>query len=127
MRREAVIDHFHVSDDHIKIDGRLRNWAAWCHGREGTGVSPMFRLYRPSEEDRDDQASAPVSFTPIDPLDATKVQKAMHKLPEAQRSSLKWSYITQGNPLRAARDHGVSIAGLGALVRSARQMLRNIL
>jgi DNA-directed RNA polymerase specialized sigma24 family protein len=120
MKREDQVDFFAVEPKHYKMDARLRNWAAWAHSPQWGRVQPMFRLYRPDEHW---EGLAP--STPIDTLDATKIQKAMAHLPEKQRSALGWNYIKRNNPKRAAQGLGVNLQGLADLVRTGRVMLIN--
>lgn len=125
MKRE-VVDFFLVEDKHQAIDARLRNWARWSHNRGGATVSPMFRLYRaPADANSEDRTDVVRQYVPIDPLDASEIQKGVSALPDPQRHALNWNYVKPSNPRRAASMLGVSLEGLALLVRSGRVMLIN--
>lgn len=119
MKRDAIDFHL-VEERHLTIHTRLINWSRWCRPRYSGQVQPMFRLYRPEVKWGEERGS-----TPIDSMDAQKVQKGVSKLPEPQRMALNWSYVTPSNPRRQAQRLGVSMEGLQLLVRSGRVMLIN--
>lgn len=120
MKRENVVDFFAVDPKHIKMHERLVNWSKWAHSPQWGRVQPMFRLYRP-----DDHWEGQEPSTPVDTIDATKIQKAMAHMPEKHRSALGWNYIKRNNPKRQAQALGVNLQGLADLVRDGRQMLMN--
>lgn len=119
MRRDAV-DFSAVSPEHADIDRRLANWARWSNNRGGGTASPMFRLYRSTE-----QWAQETTGSPIDAIDAQKVQKAVSQLPTKHRLALSWCYIRKNNPRKAAESLGESLEGLMLLVANSRQMLIN--
>lgn len=122
MKRDAIDFHV-VEPTHLAIHERLVNWARWSYSRGGSSTSPMFRLYRPAdEEDRDDLTR---TAQPVDTLDAAKIQKGVTALPEPQMHALNWNYLRPSNPRRMAQKLGTSLDGLAELVRSGRQMLIN--
>lgn len=121
MLMKARVDFSYVAPEHYAIDGRLVNWARWCHNRTGGTVSPTFRLYRSTEVHREETGGA----SPINAIDAQAVQKAITQLPTKHRLALSWAYIKRNNPQRAANDLGQTLQGLADLVRDARQMLCN--
>lgn len=114
------VDFFAVQPAHVKIHERLCNWARWCHSPQWGRVQPMFRLYRP-----DEHWEGATPSTPVDTLDAAKIQKLMPGLPEKHRAAIGWSYIKRTNPKRAAQQLGVNLYGLAELVKDGRQMLIN--
>lgn len=116
--REAVDFHL-VKPEHAEIDKRLLNWSRWANGRPHSIVQPMFQMYRPDNWDRE------LSGIPVDRLDAQRMQKGVAALPAAQRSALTWHYVAPCSPKRMAQSLGESLAGLAALVGSARTMLIN--
>lgn len=120
MRRDAI-DFHEVSQAHEAIHARLQNWARWCNGRAGSNVSPMFRGYR----NREAGDAPPMSFMPVDKLDAAKIAKAVIALPEKHRAAVNWSYVKPVAPMRAARSLAVSLEDLARLVVDGRQMLLN--
>lgn len=120
-RVRQAVDFNHVEERHREIDRRLVNWARWCIGRTGSGTTPMFDSYRSTEVWNEESGSG----SPIDMLDATRIQKAVCALPTSHRLALSWSYIKRTSPRRAAQDLGESLEGLAKLVRDGRQMLIN--
>ena len=118
-RERGPVDFNAVEPHQVAIDARLTNWARWSSGRGGRDCSPMFRLYRPDNYER------PVTATPIDSLDAQRIQKAVAGLPTPHRLALSWCYIHRTNARKAAQLLGESLPGLARLIRDARQMLIN--
>lgn len=121
LARYEPVDFSYVAPQHESIDARLVNWGRWSSNRTGSKSSPTFRLYRSTE-----QWGAPEAQQPIDALDAAKVQKSMCRLPTNHRLALSWAYIKRGNPAKAARTIGVSMADLAQLVCNGRSMLINM-
>jgi len=115
----AAVDFNSVEQHQTAIDARLVNWARWSSARGGSDCSPMFRLYRPDNYEREAHAN------PIDHLDAAKVQKAVAALPSPHRLALSWCYIHRTNARKAAQLLGESLQGLARLIRDGRQMLIN--
>lgn len=119
MKRDAV-DFTAVPTHQREIDARLANWARWSSNRGGNSASPMFRLYRASE-----QWGHEATATVVDGLDAQKIQKAVGQLPTPHRLALSWCYIKRNNPRKAAASLGETMDGLARLIGDARQMLIN--
>lgn len=120
------VDFDSVLPEHKEIDRRLSNWARWCRGSHrqwGSGISPMFRLYRSSDARRD--AYGELTDVGVDRLDAVQVHKAVTALPEKHRLAAHWFYLHPHNPKGAAATLGVSMHGLAELIRDGRQMLIN--
>lgn len=120
MKRDAYIDFHWVKDSHEKIHAELENWARWCFNRGGNSASPMFRNVKPSQTWHAVEISVPVNT-----LSAVKIEKAVGHLPEKHQTAIRWSYVHQGPPMKAARTLAVSLSGLSELVQDGRQMLKN--
>lgn len=119
MRRDDFVDFFHVEAHQTAMHKRLENWAQWCYSRGGPSASPMFRLYRPDNFERE------TTSMPVDHQDAAKIAKGVAMLPQPHREALQWNYITGGSPTKARRRLGVTADGLMTLIRDGRQMLMN--
>ena len=120
MLMKTSVDFNEVAEAHKTIDARLVNWARWSHNHQGSSASPTFRLYRSPETWAHDTTS-----TPVDGIDAQKVQKGVGQLPTKHRLALSWCYIKRNNPAKAAASIGESLQGLRDVIASARQMLVN--
>lgn len=120
MQGANYVDFGYVEPKHAAIDGWLINWARWSINREGSGVSPMFRLYRATDAN---QAYGLLAASPIDALAAADAQKAVAALPSMNRQAIAWHYIKKNNPRKAAVTLGCTLDGLALLVRNGRQML----
>jgi DNA-directed RNA polymerase specialized sigma24 family protein len=114
----ATVDFHAVPETQSAIHARLLNWAAWCRGRGGPSVSPMFRQYRST-----DIWAAPVGGMPVDSLDAGRIARAVVALPEDRRAATNWYYVRPVSPRRACQAIGVSVEALALLVIEARKML----
>ena len=114
-----AVDFNAVRPEHHDIDKRLGNWGRWSLGRGGSDCSPMFRLYRPDNYEREP------SGNPLDPIDAQRVQKGVTALPTPHRLALSWCYISRNNPRKAAQLLGESLEGLARLIEHGRTMLIN--
>ena len=120
MIREAVDFHF-IPLRQEAMHMRLLNWGRWCHPTaRGTAPAPMFRNYRSTELWTEATCSSP-----LDPLDAGKLEKAVRLLPEKYPEALRWHYVKSGPPIRCARALGVTLDGLARLVVDGRSMLIN--
>ena len=119
--RTRAIDFLEIEDKHQAIHKALENWARWVQVRVPSWVSPMFRQAQSNSR----QWHQPEIRETCDVLAAMEMEKAVYKLPEAQRAAVRWFYVYQGCPLRKARKLGVSQLGLKELTRDARQMLCN--
>lgn len=119
MRRDNFVDFFFVAPRQQEIHKRLENWASWCHSPSGAASSPMFRLYRPDNYEREG------STVPVDTHDAHKIAKGVAALPPAHRQALSWNYIVGGSPHKARMKLGVTIDGLMLLITDSRTMLIN--
>lgn len=115
-----TVDFALVAPEHIAIDARLANWARWSNNRGGGSASPMSRLYRSTE-----QWAHESTASPIDAIDAQRVQKAVGQLPTKHRLALSWAYIKRNHPRKAAISLGETLEGLALLVVNARTMLIN--
>lgn len=111
-----------IEEKHRAIHARLINWARWVRPRRSAGfIQPMFRGSRTSRQ----WDSDPHIPTTVDMLDAQWIEKAVCKLPEPHRLSLKWHYVYPVDPRRICRALGLNRDGLAHLVRDGRQMLTN--
>jgi hypothetical protein len=120
VRRDDVDFSAAVPYAHEAMDKRLRDWARWCRPRKGSQVHVMWRQYVASQV-----FQGAASTMPLDTLDAVKIEKAVHALPDAHSFAVQWSYVFGGNPRRAAQHVGETLAGLAQLVNDGRQMLIN--
>jgi len=122
MTRESV-DFSIVEPKHNAIHARLENWGRWCHGSDGRVKScAMFTFVVIGNARGVDPL--PVG-TPVDRMDAVKIQKAVAVLPLPNRLALAWSYITKTSPSKQAKTQALTMAGLALAVRDGRQMLVN--
>ena len=119
--RTRSIDFMEIEDKHELIHRKLENWARWVQVRSPSWVSPMFRQAQSNSR----QWHQPEIRETCDVLGAMEMEKAVYKLPEAQRAAIRWFYVYQGDPVRRARKLGVSLLGLKELTRDGRQMLVN--
>jgi len=121
VKRDRFIDFFYVAPQQQEIHKRLENWARDCFNEGGgSGMSPMFRLYRAP-----DHWNTRSVAIPSDHHDATKIAKGVAALPELHRHALQWNYIEGGSPAKARKKLGVTLEGLMLLISDARQMLIN--
>jgi len=120
MLMKTAVDFNEVSETQKPIDARLVNWARWSHNHARGSASPMFRLYR-SPEVWGNETTA----SPVDGIDAQKIQKGISQLPTKHRLALAWCYIRKNHPAKAAASLGESLQGLRDLIAAARQMLIN--
>ena len=120
MLMKTSVDFNEVAESHKTIDARLVNWARWSHNHQGSSASPMFRLYRSPETWAHDTASSPV-----DGIDAQKLQKGVGQLPTKHRLALSWCYIRKNHPKKAATSIGETMEGLYRIICDARTMLIN--
>lgn len=120
MKREAVDFHLiPASQEAIHI--RLLNWGRWCHpSARGTAPAPMFQNYRSTDLWAEVQNSSP-----LDSVDAGKIEKAVRLLPEKYPEALRWHYVKSGPPIRCARALGITLENLARLVLDGRSMLIN--
>jgi DNA-directed RNA polymerase specialized sigma24 family protein len=119
MKRDRFVDFFYVAPHQAEIHKRLENWAQWSHSPGGAASSPMFRLYRPDNYERE------MSAIPVDSHDAHKIAKGVAMLPSSHRQALSWNYIVGGSPRKAREKLGVTLDGLMLLISDARVMLIN--
>lgn len=120
MKRDVYVDFHLVEDKHLAIHEALQNWARWCFNRGGAHSHPMFRWAKPAQH-----WDAVNVQTPVDRMEAQRMEKEVGKLPTKNQAAIRWSYVYQGPPRRTAVMLGVSLDGLALLVRDGRQMLVN--
>lgn len=115
------VDFTQIPEAQMPMHMRMLNWGRWCHGSGHAQMSPMFRMYRSS-----DQWAEPVQGSaPVDTLDASRIAKAVIALPEDHRHAASWFYVNQCSPARACRLIGCGYAHLARLVLDGRTMLIN--
>jgi hypothetical protein len=119
LMKTRAIDFLEIEDCHQTIHKALENWARWVQVRSPSWVSPMFLQAQSNAR----QWHQPEIRETCDILGAMAMEKAVGKLPEAQRAAIRWFYVYQGCPLRKARKLGVHQLGLKQLVRDGRAML----
>jgi hypothetical protein len=118
MRRDLP-DFFYVAPHHQEIHRRLENWARSQFSASGGSASPMFRLYRPDNFERESTS------IPVDVHDAHKIAKGVIGLPTPHRRAVSWNYVVGGSPFQARKRLGVTLEGLMLLIKDARTMLIN--
>lgn len=78
---------------HVRVHEQLENWGRWCKDSPpGGSCSPMFRYYRP-DEDELAEAKEQAASRPVNTLEAPKVEQLVAKLPPAPRTALRWFYV----------------------------------
>ena len=118
--KTPVIDFFHVEPSHQDIDKRLTNWGKFCFSSGGSGLNPMFRWVKPSQ-----QWDAIDMVVPIDRSDAIKIAKGVAALPEPHALALNWCYVYKTSPKKGCQMVKTSMSGLERLIRDGRIMLIN--
>lgn len=122
VQQQQYVDFGYVEPAHAEIDAWLINWGKWSMNRAGSGVSPMFRMYRSTDAN---QVYGRETQNPVDAVAAQAAQKAVSRLPVKHRLAISWCYIRRNNPRKAAQSLGESLQGLCGLIRDGRQMLVN--
>lgn len=118
--KTPVIDFFYVEPSHQDIDKRLTNWGKFCFSSGGSGLNPMFRWVKPSQ-----QWDAIDMVVPIDRSDAIKIAKGVAALPEPHALALNWCYVYKTSPKKGCQMVKTSMSGLERLIRDGRTMLIN--
>lgn len=118
--KTPVIDFFYVEPSHQDIDKRLTNWGKFCFSSGGSGLNPMFRWVKPSQ-----QWDAIDMVVPIDRSDAIKIAKGVAALPEPHALALNWCYVYKTSPKKGCQMVKTSLSGLERLIRDGRTMLIN--
>jgi hypothetical protein len=75
----------------------------------------MFSGYRSTEV-----WAAPEASTPVDKLDAQKIEKSVCALPFNHKHAIRWWYITPIGPAKTAALLGLTLEGLAMTVIQAR-------
>lgn len=120
MKQKA--DFSYVMVEHAEIHRRLENWAQWCRPKLKINVSPMFRLLRPDNFDREYGKTDRL----VDMADALIIQRAFIRIPERNRLAIGWCYCDRRHPKQAMRKLGVADWQLMELIHDGRSMIRNI-
>ena len=124
MKRDAI-DFHEIRPHHQAVHDLLLNWSRYVMGGRGglTQATPMFRNYRSSEV-----WSGHEPGIPINTLDGSEMERAVHKLPEKHCAAIRWHYVysLKGCSIfRACRVLGVRQDTLNELVHDGRAMLKN--
>lgn len=114
------VDVGHIPHHQRDMHDRLVNWAMWAKPGQSASICPMFKTTFKSNSFQWHQPE----FRPTcDTLDAVVIEKAICKLPKANRDALVWWYIYRCGALKARKAFGVTEAGLNDLVVNGRQMM----
>lgn len=82
-----------VQPGHVRVHEQLENWGRWCKDSPpGGSCSPMFRYYRPDEDELAEAKEMAVS-RPVNTLEAPVVEQTVAKLPPAHRTAMRWFYV----------------------------------
>lgn len=119
VKRDSV-DFTSIPVHQNAMHDRLENWARSLFSGAGSSASPMFRLYRTT-----DQYHPPRASMPHDAHDAIKISQGVRELPQDHRQAINWYYVKPGSPGKACRDIGCTMADLARLTIDGRQMLIN--
>jgi 3',5'-cyclic AMP phosphodiesterase CpdA len=80
----------------------------------------MFSGYRSTEV-----WAAPEASTPVDKLDAQRIEKSVCALPYNHKHALRWWYIDPIGPAKTAHTLGLTLEGLAMTVIHARDRLKD--
>lgn len=120
MPARSYVDFNHVDPRHADIHDRLLNWARWCVGGGGSGMHPMFHGFQANEHWVPKE-----TVVPVDSLDASRMETAVMRMPQAHSAALRWSYVYGTSPRKMAQALGCTLESLQNLVVSGRQILVN--
>lgn len=117
MLMKAYVDYNLIKAEHEEIHLRLQNWAKWTRvGRFAWMTHPMWRYFKERE---------PQPSSTCNTLDAHEVEKLIADLPQKNRQAIRWWYVYASNPKTAAKQMGVTLEVLDALVHDGRTMLKD--
>ena len=115
------VDFHAVLPQHEAIHSELENWARWVRNPKGVdAMQPMFRQSKPAQHWDEVEA-----HDQTDLVVAAATEKAVHALPAKNCAAICWCYVYRDSPRIKSRELGVSLEGLGDLVREGRGMLSN--
>jgi hypothetical protein len=109
------VDFHAIPDSQAAIHERLLNWARWCFSGQAQDCAPMFSGYRSTEV-----WAAPEAASPVDKLDAQRIEKSVCALPYNHKHALRWWYIAPIGPAKTALTLGLTLEGLAMTVIQAR-------
>jgi len=118
-----IHDPWAVCVDHQAVHERLLNYGRWACDKMQTGHCSSVEW----QYDAGGREVQPARVARAAVLDAEVVFGALRQLPERERIVLNLWYVNRRTPNRIAMRAGVSPRDLPAVLRSARQMLINLL
>jgi hypothetical protein len=114
--RPKTVDFHAIPDSQAGIHERLLNWARWCFSGQVQDCAPMFSGYRSTEV-----WAAPEASTPVDKLDAQRIEKSVCALPYNHKHALRWFYVAPFiRPAKTAHTLGLTLEVLAMTVIQAR-------
>ena len=114
-------DLSYIAPEHRPLDLRLHNWARWARVHGARFTQPMFRLYRPEQNEAGGYSHS--GAIPVDSGDAMKIEKGVVKLPDGNKWAIYWAYRSGVRPVVACKALHVSRDGLATLIHDGRMML----
>jgi hypothetical protein len=118
------VDYNHVPEHHAEIHQRLEQWARWVKpGQQAWKMQPMWRFFQSGWR----QWHRPEVRPPVNTLEAGETERAICQLPEKERAAVRWCYVFGGDPIKMARNLGVTPKGLADAVQRGRVMLLNMM
>lgn len=120
----SSVDFHYIPPAQEAIHERLLNWARCMYGKDRAVCSPMFASYRSTEV-----WAAPEASSPVDKLDAERVEKAVRQLDPVEREAIRWHYVNtrRHSPARACRWLGLAKGALAQAVIDGRESLQLLL
>jgi hypothetical protein len=119
------VDFHAIPDSQAAIHERLLNWARWCFSGQAQDCAPMFSGYRSTEV-----WAAPEASSPVDKLDAQRIEKAVCALPYNHKHAIRWWYVMSSahgrvGPAKTAALLGLTLEGLAMTVIQARDRVQS--
>lgn len=121
--KKTAVDFHTIEPNHSAIHTRLVNWARYVAVHPRSITQPMWRAAKTSRQWDID----PHIKIEVDILDGHILEKAVYKLPEPMRGSVRWWYVTREGVTVQRKAQGLTAEGLQKAVRDGRQMLINSL
>ncbi len=113
--RPKTVDFHAIPDSQSAVHERLVNWSRWCFSGQVQDCAPMFSGYRSTEV-----WAAPEASSPVDKLDAQRIEKLVCALPYNHKYAIRWWYIAPIGPAKTAHLLGLTLEGLAMTVIQAR-------
>ena len=119
-----MTDLFRIAPRHEAIDERLCEWSRWVRVRpQAWATQPMFRYAKSNSRQWEIDPVIPVT---INSIAAHEVEKAVARLPEKNRTAIRWCYVFfHIHDARVRAELGVTQDGLANLINDGRDMLKN--